>query len=266
MAEQLAFRKPVYLWINNGDIKIFTVPTWQTQDTDLIGTVLLDLRCRWMTVRCSIFWMQFGGVHNFWSPAVSFLSNPGSICRDGHCVILLFDTQPGPWKTKLAGQKLPILACFVTSIPNAAYHAPFPACEAAIHALVQAPCLVHRHVVLICSLTRAKRLARWVCLPSHGHVAGLEQHPDSLITLTMSYNSCRHNTTGSKTSKDDGRTPHLQGQIASLDSTWVRFTIPGLPCFLSCCHAYACFEKAMAMMSPRYPASRKALFRAVSSG
>ena len=27
----------------------------------------------------------------------------------------------------------------------------------------------------------------------------------------------------------------------------------------------ACFEKAMAMMSPRYPASRKALFRVVSS-
>ena len=142
----------------------------------------------------------------------------------------------------MGGQKLPIWACFVTSVPNAAYHAvsPFPACEAAIHALVQAPCLVHRHVVLICSLTRAKRLARCVCLPSHDPVAGLEQHPDSLIRLTnlelqIIIHSCsRHNTTGSKTSEDNGRTPHLQGQIASLDCTWVRFTIPGLPCFLSC--------------------------------
>lgn len=93
MAEQLAFRKPVYLWINNGDLKIFTVPTWQTQDTDLIGTVLLDLRCRWMMVRCSFseshakrYKSSIFELNAIWwrpqlrSPTVSFLSNPGSIC------------------------------------------------------------------------------------------------------------------------------------------------------------------------------------------
>ena len=31
---------------HNGDMKIFTVPTWLAQDTDLISTVLLDLRCQ----------------------------------------------------------------------------------------------------------------------------------------------------------------------------------------------------------------------------
>ena len=46
MAEQLALRKLVFLWINNGDMKIFTVPTWLAQDADLISTVLLDLRCQ----------------------------------------------------------------------------------------------------------------------------------------------------------------------------------------------------------------------------
>lgn len=93
MAEQLALRKPVYLWINNGDLKIFTVPTWQTQDTDLIGTMLLDLRCRWTTVRCSfseshakrykssIFELNAICLRpQLRSPTVSFLSNPGSIC------------------------------------------------------------------------------------------------------------------------------------------------------------------------------------------
>ena len=96
MAEQLALRKPVYLWINNGDLKIFTVPTWQTQDTDLIGTVLLDLRChakRWTTMRCSFseshtkrYKSSIFELNAIWwrpqlrSPTVSFLSNPGSIC------------------------------------------------------------------------------------------------------------------------------------------------------------------------------------------
>lgn len=182
MAEQLAFRKPVYLWINNGEIKIFTVPTWQTQDTDLIGTVLLDLRCRWMTVRCS-----FSESHTkrykssifeltaiCWrpqlrSPTVSFLSNPGSICtwhrqRWALRNFALWYREKQKWQDK----NCPFW--HVLSPPyrmRLTMQSPFPACEAAIHALVQAPCLVHRHVVLIRSLTRAKRLARWVRLSSH---------------------------------------------------------------------------------------------------